>query len=375
MFHLGYDAKRLFQNKTGLGNYSRTLLRHLAQFYPKHQYHLFSPEKEQIAEARYFSQHHSFKTHFFSGGSRTRSFGLGKKATSEGVQLFHGLSNELPFDIKKSGLRSVVTIHDLIFLRFPRYYPWIDRKVYGIKFRKACQNADRIIAVSQQTKKDILQYYQIPEEKIQVIYQTCQDRFRKKVSRNAKIYVREHFGLPQEYILFVGALSERKGLINLVLAWSRLPLSLRIPLVIIGTGKSYRKSVEALLKKERLEQSVYWLGHVADKDMPAIYTQAKALVYPSLFEGFGIPIIEALFCGTPVLTNQIAALPESAGPGALYAEAGQAGSLLTELTRLLESQSLRNRLIRKGKTYVEKHFLPKKVTEEMMVLYRELLQD
>lgn len=372
MYHLGYDAKRLFQNSTGLGNYSRTLLHHLAQFYPTNQYHLFSPEKTPLKQAKPFIQQNLFTTHFYPGGSRSRSLNLGRNAAKK-VQLFHGLSNELPFDIKKSGLPSVVTIHDLIFLRHPQQYAWIDRKVYNLKFRHACQKADRIIAISKQTKQDICEFYQIPEEKIQVIYQTCHDRFRQKVSRMTKTQVHDHYHLPEEFLLFTGSLTKRKGLLELVYAWSRLPVSLRIPLVIVGEGKSYRKKVEAFLKKERLEKAVYWLGRAKDKDLPALYRMATALIYPSTFEGFGIPILEALFCHTPVITNKISALPEAAGPGALYAEAGQTGSLLLRLTELLESQSLRQKLARAGQQYVERNFSPEKVTKEVMELYKALL--
>ncbi len=372
MYHLGYDAKRLFQNSTGLGNYSRTLLYHLAQFYPENYYHLFSPEKKPLEQAQVFLQQNNFKTHFYSGGSRSRSLSLGRNAAKE-VQLFHGLSNELPFDIKKSGLPSVVTIHDLIFLRYPQQYAWIDRKVYNLKFRHACQKADRIIAISKQTKEDISHFYQIPEEKIQVVYQTCHDRFRKKIGHSAKSYVREHYHLPEEYLLFTGSLSKRKGLLELMYAWSRLPVSLRIPIVVVGEGKAYRKKVEAFLRKERLVKSVYWLGRAKDKDLPVLYRMATALIYPSLYEGFGIPIIEALFCHTPVITNKVAALPEAAGPGALYAEAGQTGSLLLRLTELLESQSLRQKLARAGHQYVERNFSPEKVTKEVMELYQTIL--
>lgn len=137
-------------------------------------------------------------------------FNIKRGLIADGVQLYHGLSNELPIGIHKTGIRSVVTIHDLIFLRYPEFYAPIDRKIYNFKFRYACKVADRVIAVSECTKRDIMKYYHIPAEKIDVVYQGCDERFSVQVNMEEKEEIRIRYNLPEKYILNVGSIDPVK---------------------------------------------------------------------------------------------------------------------------------------------------------------------
>ncbi len=186
--NIGFDAKRAFHNSTGLGHYSRTLIRSLADCYPEHQYYLFNPKpsslfsfpEKNIQEVRPAS----FINNIFS--SVWRSSWVKNDLKKYKIDIYHGLSHEIPVGIQKTGIKSVVTIHDLIHERHPEQYNAIDVKIYNKKFRYACANADKIIAISEQTKKDIIEFYKTPEEKITVCYQSCNPAFSTAVSETEK---------------------------------------------------------------------------------------------------------------------------------------------------------------------------------------------
>ena len=147
------------------------------------------------------------------------------------IQLYHGLTNELPLGIHKSGIKTVVSIHDLIFIRFPELYPYFDRKIYKSKFKYACKIADKIIAISQQTKSDIIKYFGIKEEKIEVIYQGCHPIFQKPLPTEELERIKQQYQLPEKYVLNVGTIEKRKNLLSLVKAIKPLE---DINLVIVG---------------------------------------------------------------------------------------------------------------------------------------------
>ncbi len=374
MLRLGYDAKRLFHNFTGLGNYSRSLLSDLQRYYPQHEYHLYSPKLGQHPRTEIFRNNPPWQLHTATGGPAAywRSYGIRKDLQQQGIQLFHGLSHELPIGLKKTKVRSVVTIHDLIFKSHPELFPFVDRHIYDWKFRYACRNADQIVAISESTRQDIIRWYGIAPEKIKVVYQTCHEQFKQAIPAEQITRVRTHYNLPQAYLLSVGALIERKNLLGLIKAWERLPKSLQIPIVVVGEGAPYRRRIEQHLVGKAWEKSVIFLDRLQFSDLPALYHEAEALVYPSFYEGFGIPLIEALFCGTPTLTSQVSSLPEAAGPGAQYVDPNDEKSLLAGLQTLLDSTAYRDALQSKGKAYVQQ-FHSEPLAKAMMAVYQKAL--
>ena len=175
---IGFDAKRLFNNYTGLGNYSRTLVKNYAQS-STNSINLYTTHSNNNKETEIFYDENKFFLHITKSliKSLWRSCGIVKQLKKDKIKIFHGLSNELPIGIKNSGVKSIVTIHDLIFKIYPKTYPLFDRFIYDFKFKHACKTADKIIAISEQTKKDIIRFYNIPENKIEVVYQSCNDLF------------------------------------------------------------------------------------------------------------------------------------------------------------------------------------------------------
>src|SRR5829696_3916129 len=181
--NIGFDAKRAYHNGTGLGHYSRTLIRSLAEYFPQHQYFLFNPKPTDLFHLNGKNIHEVLPSKLLHKtlSSVWRSTWIKNDLEKNEIDIYHGLSNEIPFDIQKSGLRSVVTIHDIIFEHYPEQYSRIDVEIYKRKFRYSCEHADKIIAISEQTKKDIIEFYKTREEKITVCYQSCNPAFTKKV--------------------------------------------------------------------------------------------------------------------------------------------------------------------------------------------------
>lgn len=375
---IGFDGKRAVQNYTGLGNYSRYIADILCHYYPKNDYILYAPKKRKNARLdvltkQYGQLHLAFPTAgiWKKLSSLWRVCGITKQLKQENIDLFHGLSNELPLNISKSPVKSIVTIHDLIFLRFPKYYHLIDRKIYKYKFRKACENSDKIIAISECTKRDIIQYFNISPDKIEVVYQGCDTSFALPASEEKKREVRRDYRLPEHYILNVGSIEERKNVLLAVKAMAMLPK--HIQMVIIGKRTKYTEEIEEYVNNHGLRERVHILSNVPFDDLPAFYQMADIFVYPSRFEGFGIPIIEALNSGTPVIAATGSCLEEAGGPDSIYIDPDDVQGLANAFKLIYSDSAKRKEMIEKGLVFA-KRFSERKQAEEIMNIYKELLK-
>lgn len=333
---IGFEAKRLFLNDRGLGNYARNLLYGLVKYTSEHDYHLFTPKYSESHINTEYINANTLSIHTPTGllgaisKSAWRSLGLGKDIKKNKIDVFHGLAQELPKDIRKSGSKSIVTIHDLIFLKHPEFYKPIDRKIYLSKARFAVQNADHIIAISEQTKGDIINTFKLPEEKISVIYQSCNEVFYDKRSTDELSFVQQKWNLPQDYILYVGALNENKNVKVILKALNILKGKLDIPLVIIGKGETYKKTLIEYATKHGLLKQLIFASNVADPtplELSSFYQLASVFVFPSFYEGFGIPILESRFSDTPVIASNSSCLQEPGGEESFYFDPTKAEEL------------------------------------------------
>lgn len=366
--HIGFDAKRIFQNSTGLGNYSRSLVRNVATFYPGNDYYLFTPATKNNLPFDLQMQN----VHLVTGkGSVWRSFGIRKDMVRHGVTLYHGLSNELPFSMRNTDIRSVVTIHDLIFERFPQYYPGIDRTFYDIKSKFAVRNCDVIVAASASTKEDIIHFYHIPPELIHVIYQSCDDIFYAPPDDAIRSSVKNKYNLPDTFHLYVGSVTERKNVLNVCKAYNLMPEAQRIPCVVVGKGKRYSDTIHAYIVEHSLEKYFIFLDDVTTPELPVLYRMALSFIYPSLYEGFGIPILEAMVCGCPVMTSNVSSMPEVGGNAALYFDPEKPEDIAQKMLEMQYGDALRNTLVERGSTQAQQ-FHKEKVTARMMDLYSSL---
>jgi glycosyltransferase involved in cell wall biosynthesis len=363
---IGFDAKRAFNNHTGLGNYSRFVIEALSRTqWGSLESLLYTPKVKNLAWLNSFDHNFVIKTPSMKVGGLWRSWLINNDLKKDNVDIFHGLSNEIPFRINKSGVKSVVTIHDLIFMRYSELYPAVDRFFYQQKFRYACENADAVVAVSQQTKDDIIEFYKIPAERIRVIYQDCQSSFHQKVDNQSILTIKSKYSLNKPYIICVSSFSERKNQKRLVEAFQQLGLK-DYELVLVGGKSKYADEIT-----QNFPKNTKILYGVPSADLPALYQGASLCVYPSFFEGFGIPIIEALHSGIPVVAATGSCLEEAGGEGALYANPLDVNDLADKVRQVLTNDSLRNDLILRGKEHV-KQFSVENIAGQLIKLYQEL---
>lgn len=368
---IGFDAKRFFHNSTGLGNYSRDLIRVLSLYYPKNTYFLFNPKKSsnlikltsKINITEVLPQH-SF---WFFFSFFWRSFGLNKQIYDNKIEIFHGLSGEIPIFLN-SKVKKIVTIHDLIFIRYPKLYSFWDRKIHTLKFKYAAKKSDIIIAISEQTKKDIIKYFSIDPEKIEVIYQGCSNVFKNNFSEEHKNNVKKKFNLPNNFILNVGTIEERKNSLSIVKSIKNIDTKL----VLIGKKTSYYEQIEKYAKENNIENKLIYLKNVSLEELAIIYQLADIFIYPSIFEGFGIPIIEALYSKTPVITNKNGVFPEAGGQNSIYIDPLNVNEIAEAIQFLLDNPLKREQITEKGYEFVQK-FSDESIANNINNLYTKLL--
>ena len=373
---IAFDAKRITHNATGLGNYSRFVVNGLAAAYPALSLQLYSPSKGKEALKNRVKPSPSLSFHYPMARVHRaipalwRSYGVSETLRKEGVDLYHGLSNEIPLNLRKYGIPSVVTIHDLIFLRYPRLYRPIDRQIYPYKFRKASELSDRIIAVSQQTSRDIQHFFHISENKISVIYQGCDPAFGETVPEKTRQTLCTQYGIESPYILYVGSIEERKNLLLVLRALRGLREDIR--LIAIGRRTPYADRVETYARENHLTDRVQLLSDIPFTELPAFYQMATLFVYPSRFEGFGIPIIEAQRSGIPVIAATGSCLEEAGGTAALYTHPDDAEELRDLITSVLSQPTLQTTM-REGGLRHSQRFNTPRLMEDLMSVYKQLL--
>jgi len=374
MLTIGFDAKRAFSNYTGLGNYSRSVITSLAQNFPEHKYILYTTKEKIDGRTAILKQLPNTmvvtpKFPFFKSAWRSRF--VVPTLQQHKLDIYHGLSHEIPLGIQHTNIKTVVTIHDLIFLRYPQYYKSIDRKIYEAKFRNACTNADVVVAISEQTKRDIIAYFDITAEKIKVVYQSCDDIFKLSDDDVQRQAVKVKYNLPEEYLLTVGTIEERKNLLLLAKALKNTPN--HVQLVVVGKQTAYAEKVKQYLAAEQLTARVHFLENVSFTDLPYIYQLAKVFVYPSRFEGFGIPILEALYCGTPVIAAAGSCLEEAGGPDSMYVHPDDELRLSEQINLILNNSDVANDMVARGKIYAAS-FNEARQAQQLMDIYLELVR-
>ncbi|MEX2590048.1 MAG: glycosyltransferase family 1 protein [Chitinophagales bacterium] len=358
---IGIDAKRAFFNHTGLGQYSRTLIGDLEEEMPHMEYFLFSPKMP--------GGKIPFKSPVvFPKGNRLfwRSYGLKKEIREKQIDIYHGLSNEIPFVAhKKLPCKFVVTIHDLIALKFPQWYPFADAQIYKAKMRYACKYADKIVAISEVTKNDILEMGWAPESKIELIYQSLSGAYQD--FHSSKKIISDH-----PYLLYVGSFSERKNVLFLLQVFAKISKQIPHQLFLVGNGSAaYNRKILSAISKLGIESRVKILNNISNRELPQYYHNADLFLYPSQYEGFGLPVAESLACGTPVISTL----------GTSMEEAGKSGGLFlpletvlweTAVIDLINDKARRTEYAEAGKSYVQK-FSTKNIMPQWNRLYKSII--
>ena len=369
---IGFDAKRAFYNFSGLGNYSRNIIAQLLRYFPDNEYILYSPGKKIFNETfppTDLTINTPEKFLHKKLPSYWRSFHLSKQLNNDKIDIYHGLSNELPANIDLIKGKSVVSIHDLIFIHYPELYKKIDRNIYHQKFSYAADKADKVIAISQQTKEDLINLFNTREEKIEVVYQSCNPVFSLKVSETELNHIKASYNLPKEFILYVGTIEKRKNLLKLVQALHHDNID--IPLLVVGKETEYAKLVHQYISANNLK-NIQFLNFIPNAHLPGLYQLASLFVYPSSYEGFGIPVLEALNSGVPVIAGKGSCLEETGGPDSLYIDPFDLEAFAQAIKSTLEDTDLRKKMILKGKEFAL-NFTEEKTSRNLFQVYESLI--
>ncbi|MDR1666412.1 MAG: glycosyltransferase family 4 protein [Bacteroidales bacterium] len=372
---IGFDAKRAFANHTGLGNYSRYIINNLSVYCPEHSYQLYAPKDTRHPDLTKIRQADNITTCFPHGLNRLvpsawRTRYILNDLAANSVELYHGLSNELPAGLKKVGIRSVVTVHDLIFLRYPGYYHPLDRMIYLKKMQYACREADHIVTVSECTQRDVISFFGVDPRKVSIIYQGCDASFHSPAGEDKIREVRKKYGLPEKFMLNVGTMEARKNLLLAVKAM--LYISPDIHLVAVGRETAYTAQIRDFIARHGLDARVHLFSGVPLKDLPAIYQASLLFVYPSFYEGFGIPVIEALYSGVPVVAAIGSCLLEAGGPHSFYIQPDDEMALADAVKKIISNDSLREKMIDEGKKHAFR-FDDQLLAQQMIQLYHKIL--
>lgn len=371
---VGLDAKRIVANASGLGSYGRNLVNGLAAVTDSDfRFLLYTPcegqevLREQLTPSERW-QWRVARCHTRLGRDYWRTRGVVRQLQQDGVRLFHGLSGELPMGLRQAGVVGVMTVHDLIFLRHPEWYkPW-DAWLYRRKFFRSLRECERIIAISERTKEDVLYYTDFPAHRIDVIYQSCGTRFSQPVAAAALQRVAQRYGLPSRFVLSVGTIEARKNVALAVRALAALPQS--VHMVLVGRATPYLREVQRAACSVGVAERLHVLQGVPNEDLPALYRLASLFVYPSRYEGFGLPIIEAIRSGLPVVAATGSCLEEAGGSSMLYVQPDDVAAMANAMQHML-GEDVTER-VAAAQRHVQR-FEQTDVAQQVLATYRQAL--
>lgn len=360
---IGIDISPIFHQRGGIGTYTLHLIEHLVKLETTHHFFLYSTQYPTES----FSFLERSNVQLVCGGKLAIRYHIWK----ENIDIVHGPNFRLP---GKGRIGNVLTIHDLALVKYPAF----GKKRFGSKFSswktfQRALSADRIIADSYNTGLDIIQFIGVPKEKISVIYMGVAPFFFPEDNQDLFMQVRKKYGLrKKQYILFAGTIEPRKNILTLIQAYARNErLRKHYEVVLAGSaGWDYQK-IEALIQKEKIEADVHVTGYLPIEDLRILYSFASCFVFPSIYEGFGIPPLEAMACGTPVICSNSSSLPEVVGDAALMADPYDIDGFSTGIEKILENEVLRKDLIQRGFERV-KHFSWLETARKTMEVYEEV---
>lgn len=360
---------------TGLGNYSRLVIEQLAENYPQDSLYVYTPKLKENTRLSLIRSLPNVEFRLPSGsgfsGSLWRTFGVTNNLRADKVDIYHGLSNELPLNILSAGVPSVVTMHDVIYRRMPECYSAIDRRIYDFKYGRSCRNATRIIAVSERTRQDVVELYGVDSDKVDVVYQGCDASFKRKRSLEELSEVKTRLGLPDRYILQVGTIELRKNLELTVRALGALPEDVK--LLAVGRDRGgYMGKVDAIARELGVAGRVVFRHDISFANLPAVTQMAEAVVYPSRYEGFGIPVLEALESGRPVVAATGSCLEEAGGDAAIYVAPDNARQMGEALKAIISGAADVKAMVEKGKRHAAR-FDTEKMASSIMAVYEKAL--
>jgi glycosyltransferase involved in cell wall biosynthesis len=375
-YTIGFDARSANSENSEIGCYGRFIIKALAEACPENAYfRMYTPKHQPQREYDALDSLPNVESMEPDGAIWRKlsllwqMFRMSKDAKRGDVELYHGLEGRLPYGLRRRGIRSVVSVHNLISLRFTKYYNIFERVIEYIRLSSACHRADRIIAASEATRRDIAHLLGVSHEKIDVVYEGCNPLYSREISDEEVAAMRKKYDLPERYILNIGDMVERKNFGLIVEAMAELPDD--INLVVVGEQTSYTKRVKRRLKVLGFENRVHFRRNVATQDRAALYKGADIFINPSRFEGFSVEILEALSVGVPVIATRGSSLEEAGGKHSIYVSDRDCGELVEAIERLSSDEQLREKMIEEGKHHVT-HFRSEVAAYNIMKCYRRI---
>ena len=343
------DISAAVHHRAGLGRYAQNLAQamqaripdQLAMFYNREQGIAPLPELKSLPTRTVALGYKPWRMLIWMGQLSQVPF----NRLIPGAQLFHATEHLL---MPLKDIPTILTVHDLIFQHLPEHHKFLNRWYLNLTMPLYCRRATHLIAVSEATRQDLITTYKLPPEKVTVIYEAADPQFCPQPQTKVEA-VRAHYGLPQQFLLYVGTIEPRKNLIRLLQAWEILYLEGKAPpLVIVGKRGWLSDNFFAALENSPVRDAVILTGYVSDEDLPALYAAATVFIFPSLYEGFGLPPLEAMACGVPVACSNTASLPEVVGDAAMLFNPTATEEIIQVLSKLLNNTDLREALKKRG---------------------------
>ena len=344
---IGIDASRVQkEEKTGTENYSASIISYIAEIDKSNKYVLYT-NKEWMDVLPV-----NFRVKQLKNKRLWTLAGLSKEMLKNSPDILFIPAHVMPYIFPK---KTIVTIHDLAFKYFPKAYSLSSRLYLDWSTKFAVEHANKIIAVSQNTKNDLVRFYGVDPEKVFVVYHGIDQDYLTFDSKPDDKLILKKFGINRPYILFVGRLEPRKNVATLLKSFSMLTKEKKLSHTLVLVGAEQKNSnIQKIIDREKIGDRVIRLGYISKKDLLPIFSNADMFVYPSLYEGFGFPILEAFSLGVPVIASNASSIPEVAGDAALLCDTSKPFTLASTMSRLLHDQNLKSRLIEKGKLQASK---------------------
>jgi len=344
---IAINALAMRRELYGVANYIRSLIQALSRVDSENEYLVIVPS-ESACHVQGLSER--FYVEVGPGDPKRRIVWeqtvLPWKLKQNGIDVYHGPAFAAPL---LKTCRQVVTVHDTTFRLTPKEHALRRRLYLGLMVPAMVRRCDRMIAVSNSTKADVLDLEGAREEKIEVVPLGVDERFAPMHCKKQLENVRKKYGLPDRFILFVGVIEPRKNLERLVEAYVASSVYHEFGLVLAGSlGWGYSNLLDKV-NRVGIKERIHMPGYVADADLPTLYSAASAFVYPSLYEGFGLPVLEAMACGTPVITSCVSSLPEVAGRAAVLIDPQNTSEIASALCRVLSDRTFAGELSALGR--------------------------
>jgi len=371
---IAIDATILRSQNTGTGFYVINLLNGLMKYDKENEYIVFG--NKEIIKKFVFLNNKNFRIENVIFKNRIvrvlwQLFILPFKLKKLNVNILHSTNYITP--LFKFNLKFIVTIHDLTFIIFPEKFTIVKRLFFRFMVPIFIRRADKVITVSENTKNDIIKFLKVPKEKISVTFETYNECYDSEIKKEDSKKILDKYGINKNYFLFVGMIEPRKNILSILKAFIELDDELDEDLVIVGKKGWYYREIEEFMeniKNKRLKNRIIFTGFVSEKELVSIYKNAEIFIYPSFYEGFGIPPLEAMVCGVPVITSNTSSIPEVVGDAAIKIDPYNYIELKEAIKVLKHNPQKKEEMSEKGKEQSKK-FSSKKFAENTINIYKK----